>query len=116
MLSTKDLKELSDAIRETKDWYLPGIKDMTLDEADNYEPVKDCIVLSLPSNSIFVKLYGNVFRNDKLEPYCVSMDLTDIRRAFRMAEEDYIPSDAVFTLTDKGKEYAEGLMRSEELL
>ena len=105
--TTMDMKELADAIEETRGWYTPGLMDLSDEELENYEPPKDCLVVSLPASAVFVKLSGKVYRNNQLEPFYISMDLSDIRRAFQLAEEDYIPSDAKFYLTEKGKALAE---------
>lgn len=102
-----DMKELADAIEETRGWYAPGLMDLSDDELDDYEPPNDCLVVSLPVNAVFAKLSGKVYKDNQLEPFRISMDLNDIRRAIRLAEKDYIPSDAKFCLTEKGKALAE---------
>lgn len=107
--STMDMHELKDAIQETRDWYSPGIMNLSDEELETYESPKDCLVVSLPTDSVFVKLSGKVYRDGQLEPFDISMDLGDIRRAFQMAADDYIPSDAKFVLTEKGRQMMEGV-------
>ena len=111
--SSMGTRELSEAIRETKDGYLPGIMEMSFEEADNYTPVTDCIVLSLPAEAVHVLLAGHIYRDGEPEVFEKHLDIKEIRRAFQMAEEDYIPSDAVFTITEKGKALAEKMLEGD---
>lgn len=108
------MRELADAIEETRGWYTPGILDVPDDELDHYESPKDCLVVCLPTNAVYALVKTRVYMDGRLEDFEKRMDLADIRRAFQMAEKDYIPSDAKFMLTDKGRELAEQLMKEYE--
>lgn len=110
--SNMNMAELAEAIKETKDGYLPGITQMSFEEADNYVPVENCIVLSLPVSAVSVLLTAKTYGENGLETYRKHLDIKAIREAFRMAEDDYIPSDAVFVATEKGKELAENILSS----
>jgi len=102
--SRMDMQELRQAIQETKDGYIPyGVPD-DVDLADwDPPPVKDCLVVSLPVNAVSLQLVATVYTEDGLEKRGTSFGYQEIRRAFELAEKNYIPSDATFVLTDKAK-------------
>lgn len=70
---------------------------------------EDFAVILLPVNTIGVELSVKVFEDGNVFDVCKSMDLQDVRTAFRMAEEGYIDENDTFVLTEKGKAYAEQL-------
>ena len=109
--SYMDMQEVADAIQETKDGYTPGLWELDFDEVDSYAPVHDCIVLSLPINAVHVSLEAKVYTESGLEVFGKVLDLEEIRRDFQMAEDDYVPRDATFVITEEGKKYAEELLK-----
>lgn len=102
--SWMDMKQLREAIQETKDgcvpWNLPDDVDLA-----EWDPpvVKDCLVVSLPTNAVSVQLVATVYTENGLEKHGMALGYQEIRRAFELAEEYYIPADATFVLTDKAK-------------
>ena len=73
-------------------------------------------IVEIPENCVELTLQCKVVINGELQTVMRTMDLKAIREAFeeyKFAEEcGYIPPNAVFTLTDAGKQYAEELMRN----
>lgn len=73
-------------------------------------------IVELPENCVEVTFQCKVFVDGKLQHVFRTMDLKDIRVAmeeYREAEAcGYIPPNALFTLTEEGKAYAEELMRN----
>ena len=76
----------------------------------------DFIVLAIPTNSVEVTISAKVFHDGELQNVCRTMGLQEIREAFQEAEQGYIPSDAVFTLTPLGKQYVDELIRKQKEL
>ena len=75
-------------------------------------------IVELPKNTLTVEITAKVFDEEKSEVLTVSRKMTveDVKHAMKLADENYIPDDAVFTLTESGREYAELLQwkNSEE--
>ena len=85
-------------------------------ENNEIELCEDYAVIMLPENSVEVRLEVKVFENGELMTVQKTMDFGDIRQAFKMGEEDLFPSDAVYQLTDRGRELKDWLEenKSEE--
>lgn len=102
--SGMDMKQLREAIQETKDGYVPWDLPDDVDLAEWDPPVvKDCLVVSLPTNAVSAQLVATVYTENGLEKHGMALGYQEIRRAFELAEEYYIPADATFVLTDKAK-------------
>lgn len=71
-------------------------------------------IVEIPANCVELTLQCKVFLDGKIQTVMRTMDLKDIREAFdeyKAAEEcGYSPPNAIFTLTEEGKKYAEELM------
>ena len=76
----------------------------------------DFIVLAIPTNSVEVTISAKVIYDGELQTVCKTMGLKEIGEAFHEAEQGYIPSDAVFTLTPLGKKYVEELIKRQREL
>ena len=74
------------------------------------------IVLAVPTNSVEVSISAKVYQDGELQTVCRTMGLQEIREAFQEAEQGYIPSDAVFTLTPLGEKYVDELIRKQKEL
>ena len=72
-------------------------------------------VVSIPTTTCELTLHAKVFLSDgELHEVEAVMDFDEVRNAIKEAEEaGYIPDDAVFCLTEKGRAYAEELARKE---
>lgn len=66
----------------------------------------DYAVVSLPSDAVWVEMVVKVMRDGEIVKIAHQMDTKAIRDAFKEAEKNYLPDDAVFTLTEKGRELA----------
>lgn len=62
-------------------------------------------IVKLPENAVKVELNVHVFDGEKIVKASKTMDISEIRDAFRLAEEYYDDPEAYYTLTDKGKEF-----------
>lgn len=78
------------------------------------ELMEKYMVLAAPENSLEVTISAKVWHNGQVIEVHKTMDLEEIRAAFKDADNNYIPEDAVFTLTPLGKAQLEKL-RSEQL-
>ena len=71
------------------------------------------IVLAVPKNTVEVTIFAKIYHNGELQDVHRTMDFQEVREAFKEAEQGYIPSDAVFTLTPLGKKYVEELIQKQ---
>ena len=73
-------------------------------------------IVEIPENCVELTLQCKVFLDGKIQTVMRTMDMNAIREAFdeyKDAEEcGYIPPNAIFTLTEEGKKYAEELMNN----
>lgn len=69
------------------------------------------IVLSLPDATVEVTITAKVFHDGKLMEVHKTLGITEVRAAFKDAEDSYFPPDAEFTITDKGRAYLDELER-----
>lgn len=74
------------------------------------------IVLAVPKNTVEVTISAKIYHNGELQDVHRTMDFHEVREAFKEAEQGYIPSDAVFTLTPLGKKYVEELIQKQRSL
>lgn len=77
---------------------------ITMEEKDFLELEEDFIVIAVPSHTVEVTITAKVFEDGELHTVQKTMDFDEVRRAFKEAHDGYIPSDAVFTLTDIAKD------------
>lgn len=80
-------------------------------QMDKIELKEKYIVLSIPEDSVGVTITAKVLIGEKITEVSRNMDFAEVRAAFKEAEEGYVPPDALFTLTDKGRAYLEELER-----
>ena len=71
------------------------------------------IVLAVPKNTVEVTISAKIYHNGELQDVHRTMDFQEVREACKEAEQGYIPSDAVFTLTPLGKKYVEELIQKQ---
>ena len=77
---------------------------------DEIELNEKWAVIGLPENVVEVEITAKVYMNGKITNVSRVMNMDELREAFQEAKDGYIPSDAVFCLSDKGREYVEGLL------
>ena len=67
-------------------------------------------VIAIPENSVEITMRIKVFKGGgELETVERTLDMSAIRAAIQEAEDNYIPDDAVFQVTEKGMKYLEEL-------
>lgn len=67
-------------------------------------------VIGLPEDAVEAEIAATVYMNGEITKVCKTLNMHELREAFQEAKDGYIPSDAVFCLSDKGREYVEGLL------
>ena len=65
-------------------------------------------VIDLPENAIEIHITAKVYENGKIQEVGCVYTLEEIRKAFKEAD-DYIGPDDLFVLTDKGREFLDGI-------
>ena len=66
-------------------------------------------MIELPEDALEVELNIKVWHNGEVINVTNTLTLTDLRTAFRKADDGYIDEDDRFVLTDRGKAIAEEL-------
>ena len=64
-------------------------------------------MIYIPENAVEVVLSVKVYHDGELINVSRTIGISEIREAFRKADDGYIDDDDRFVLTDKGKEYLE---------
>lgn len=67
------------------------------------------IVLEIPSSTLEVTIDAKVWHDGEVVNVTRTMSFEEVKDAFKEAEEWYIPDDAVFKITDKGRKELENL-------
>lgn len=62
------------------------------------------MVLAVPERALEVVITAKVWNNGEVIEVSKTMSYEEVRAAFADADRNYIPEDAIFTLTDIGKE------------
>jgi hypothetical protein len=62
------------------------------------------MVLAVPERTLEVVITAKVWNNGDVIEVSKTMSYEEVRVAFNDADRNYIPEDAIFTLTDIGKE------------
>lgn len=70
---------------------------------------QELIVLAIPASSCEVTISAKIFHNGELIEAHSTLGFEEVRAAIKEAQECYIPSDAVFSLTPLGEKYLEEL-------
>ena len=72
-------------------------------------------VFEIPIHTLSIDMNLKVFDGEKIIECTRSYSMDDVRAAVSDAEENYIPEDATWTLTEKGREYLEELKRDLDM-
>ena len=65
-------------------------------------------VVSLPENAVEVTIMAKVYVDGKIVEASKTLNMQEMQEAFQEAKDWYIPSNAVFSLTDKGRAMLDG--------
>lgn len=76
----------------------------TLNDDDGVWMDNDFIVLSIPKNTIELRMLMQVYVNGTIVPVTKDLDMHEVREAFQKAADGYIDEDDEFVLTDKAKQ------------
>jgi len=60
-------------------------------------------MLYLPEDAVKIKITAYVFMDDELKKVQRVLNMHDIQKAFKDADDNYIEDDDTFVLTEKGK-------------
>lgn len=82
-------------------------------EQEIIELENEFIVIAVPKNTVEVTISAKVYHDGKLQDVHRTMDFDEVREAFKEAEQGYIPSDAVFTITPLGEKYLDELKQKQ---
>lgn len=67
-------------------------------------------IIALPEDAAEVEIKAKVYVNGEIVEVGKTLNMKELREAFQEAENWYIPSEAVFQLTDEGRKCVEGLL------
>jgi len=65
---------------------------------------QEFIVLAIPASTLELEISATVWIDGKAVDVARSMSFDEVRAAIKEAQDGYIPSDAIFTLTELGEE------------
>ena len=81
-----------------------------MSEVKYYDGEYKDIIVSIPTNTIEMTIKLKVYENGEVFDAEQTFDLTDIKYAEDLFEQCCNGEYPVYTLTEKGREYLEGLM------
>ena len=70
---------------------------------------QEFIVLGIPASTVEITINAKIWRNGEVIEVSRKMPFEEVRDAIKEAQEGYIPSDTIFTLTELGREELERL-------
>ena len=71
----------------------------------------DPIILYMPPETVEITLTLKVLQDGELVTAHRTLGVTEVRKAFQDAEDNYIDPDRTYTLTDKGRELVEQIRK-----
>jgi hypothetical protein len=72
-------------------------------------------IIYLPENTVEANLSLKVYINGDIVEVHKTLGISDLRRAFEDAEDNYIEDNDKFALTEEGMKYAEELVKRDKL-
>ena len=72
------------------------------------ELFEEYAVIALPEDAVEVEIKAKLYKDGEIVEVGKTMNMQELRMAFQEAKDWYIPSDAVFSLTDKGRAMLDG--------
>lgn len=70
-------------------------------------------MITLPENAVSVTINAKVYHNGELIDVSRELPMSDLRDAFRKADEGYVDDDDRYVLTDKGYECLEAFEKEQ---
>ena len=83
---------------------------MAENKKDTWEPgteielEQEYIVLAIPSSALEVNIEAKIYYDGDVHKVKTTLGFDEVRAAIKEAQDGYIPSDAVFSLTPLGEE------------
>ena len=84
-----------------------GRKGEKMEKRKEIELEQQYAVISIPVNTVELKICAKIYLEGEIKEVHTDYDMTAVKNAVDEAEQGYIPSDATFHLTEKGKAIAE---------
>ena len=84
-------------------------------EPEMVELMNHRAMIELPENAVEVTVNAKVYHDGKLISVGRTMDMEEIRTAFRKADDGYIDDNDRFEITEKGKAWLDELKKSSSL-
>lgn len=81
----------------------------TKNQPEGLELMSDYAVVMLPRDAVWLEMTIKVAQDGEIIKVGQKMDFDSIRKAFKDAEDNYLPPDAMFSLTEKGRAELEEL-------
>ena len=78
-------------------------------EEEVIELREEFMVLAVPTEAVEITINARIYHDGELTDVVKTMELSDIREAFQDAQRNYMPEDAVFSLTPLGEAALERL-------
>ena len=81
-----------------------------MDEKEYVELIEQRAMVMLPENAVAVTIKCKVYDSDAKDLVSCekTMSISEIRKAFQDAEDNYMDDDDTFVITDKGMKWLEG--------
>lgn len=90
------------------------LKGMTIMEEKKYIDLDEQLaVIGLPEETIEVTIIAKVYKDGKLQDVEKVMSMQEVRKAFRLADENYFDPDERYVLTDAGRAFLEEMLEDE---
>ena len=77
------------------------------DDKEEIELVSHRAMLEMPNNAVEAKMLIKVFQDGELIEVSKTLDMDEIREAFRKADDGYVDDDDRFVITEKGMAWLE---------
>ena len=79
-------------------------------EQDEIDLPQSFIVLMIPDDTVEVDITAKIYQEHRLREVTRHMDFDEVRAAIRDAEQNYIPSDTLFTIAPTPEERVRELL------
>lgn len=80
-------------------------KEIMLGVPEDVELEEHRAMVCMPENTVEATIECRVFHDGELISVCKKLSMSDVRSAFKKADDGYIDDDDTFELTDKGKAF-----------
>ncbi len=78
-----------------------------MEEKKYIELTEHRAMITLPEDSLEVEINCKIFHEGDIQEVSKTMNMQEIREAFRKADDGYIDEDDTFVITEKGRKWLE---------